>query len=129
MTNAERYKEELRVLQKHTVNGFAVNEANGKPVACVDFPCDRCAVKHRKALGKSCEHEGINWLLEEFEEGEEMEKKVFTFDHDELGMLREEMDEIREENRGIKFGQKAICALLGMNVLFYVVMLFIRLSA
>lgn len=55
--------------------------------------------------------------------------KIFTFDYDELGILREEMDEIREENRVIKFRQKAIYVLLGMNVLIYAVMLFIRLSA
>ena len=129
MTNAERYKVELRVLHNQTVDGVGVNEHNGKPVACGDFPCSHCAIKRRKELGTPCEHEIITWLLEENEEGEEMEKKVFTFDHDELGMLREEMDEIREENKVIKFGQKAICALLGMNVLFYVVMLFIRLGA
>ena len=66
MLNVEKYLDDLKYIWEHTAEGIAVNATNGKPVACEDIPCVRCAYFPID----SCEFAAINWMFKKAKEDE-----------------------------------------------------------
>lgn len=64
MLNAEKYKEELKLINKQGLIALQ----NGKPVPCEGIECKECDLRPRfHPEEPSCREQRIDWMLSEVE--------------------------------------------------------------